>query len=168
MFFQTDPATGRNAIEFLKTESDPVAASAAITMHLLVLAECSSAEANEITSNNPIDPIDLNLLYRATASAFSPDDCNSAPSTTHSHRNVMKSDIANRRIMQISNIKQRALAERFVAAVIKYSSDLELPQDLEFLVGLFVKCFQRPGIIERVESGEIAKIERAEIDFDLW
>lgn len=144
------------------------AASAGIAIHMAWLEHSSSFEFYKSERLLPDTPVDMLLLYKAMAATFEhwPPAVEGCKHTSGGQ--VMNCRKAEELMQSLSDPKHTILATLFVSNVIRFSTETLCEQDLSYLLNLFLRCIQQDGMIERIVSGEIKKMESQLADPDYW
>ena len=143
-------------------------ASAGIAIHMAWLEHSSSFEFFKDQRLLPETPVDMLLLYKATAATFESWPIALAKCELATGGRLMNRERAEQRLRSVSDPRQASLAFDFVSNVIAISSESSYAQDLHYFLELFLRCIQHEGVIERIAGGDIKKREAQLADPDYW
>jgi hypothetical protein len=124
------------AERFFNETGDSRQLSAALALHMTWLSHSSRiGRGEQLVSKSPVDML---LLYRAGAATFQkwPPDQEVAPLPQGGQ--ILNRDLAEKRILSLEDGRVAKLAAIFAQHVVVLSASTSTPQDLEYLVELFL------------------------------
>ncbi|HYT87689.1 MAG TPA: hypothetical protein VEL76_03120 [Gemmataceae bacterium] len=154
------------ASQFMDTVQGERQRSAVLAIHLAWLDHSSSLSCGERIE--PKAPLDLPILYQATAATFEEQPAPLPAEELPPGGRVMNRQQAAERLSSLPDAGTRLLATAFAYQVIGLSTAAGSEQDLDYYLQLFLKCITDTRVIGNIVSGAIARHSDQLSDPDLW